>query len=181
MRIRQFRKSKDLITVALCSVLITICSWITIPTIVPFTLQTFAIFLIYDLFGGKCTTCSVLLYLLLGLAGFPVFSGFCGGVGVLLGSRGGYLSGFLLASLFMWASETLFGKKLRILFMLLGLFFCYLIGTLWFWVITSNASDPASLFLMLKWCIAPFILPDLVKLSLACNVGKRLRRFLYNS
>ena len=64
---------------ALCAALIAVCSWINIPAAVPFTMQTFAVFLTCDLLGGAAAL-PVLLYILLGAAGLPVFAGFSGGV-----------------------------------------------------------------------------------------------------
>ena len=71
--------------IALGVVLITVCSWISIPMAVPFTLQTFAVFTVCGMLGGRRGTISVLIYILLGLLGIPVFSGFMGGAGVLFG------------------------------------------------------------------------------------------------
>ena len=62
--------------ISLGAVLIALCSWISVPATVPFTLQTFAVLLVCDLLGGRWGLVSVLLYLLLGAVGFPVFSGF---------------------------------------------------------------------------------------------------------
>ena len=88
--------TKDLVFIALSTTIIIVCSFISIPFYVPFTMQTFAIFTIIGLFGTKKAFVSVSLYLLLGAIGLPVFSGFRGGVGNLLGVTGGYLIGFLL-------------------------------------------------------------------------------------
>ena len=82
-------KTYDMVYIALFAVLIAICSWISIPTVVPFTLQTFAIFLSLAVLGGKRGTCAVIVYVLLGAVGIPVFSGFKGGIGVLLSTTGG--------------------------------------------------------------------------------------------
>jgi biotin transport system substrate-specific component len=79
----------------LCSLfaaLIAVFAWISIPVSdVAFTLQTLGIFLAFGLLGGKRGSAAVILYLLLGAAGMPVFSGFRGGIGVLLGVTGGFL------------------------------------------------------------------------------------------
>ena len=69
--------------------MITICSWISIPTLVPFTLQTFAVFLTVGLLGGKRGTMAVLVYVLLGAIGIPVFAEFTGGIGIILNNTGG--------------------------------------------------------------------------------------------
>src|SRR5699024_7861141 len=77
-------KTRDLTGCALSAALIAICSWISIPAALPFTMQTFAIFLTAGIFGGKKAFLSMLLYLLLGMIGLPVFAGFKGGIGVIL-------------------------------------------------------------------------------------------------
>ena len=87
-------KTIDLAYMALGAVIIAVCSWISIPTVVPFTLQTFAVFSVLGLLGGKRGTISVLIYILLGAVGVPVFAGFSGGFGVILGPTGGYIIGF---------------------------------------------------------------------------------------
>ena len=87
-------KAKDLCYTALMAVLISVCSWISIQTVVPFTMQTFAVFCALELLGGTRGTMAVAVYLLLGAVGVPVFAGFTGGVGILFGTTGGYLLGF---------------------------------------------------------------------------------------
>ena len=77
-------RTYDMAYIAVFTVLIAICSWISIPTAIPFTLQTFAVFLSVSVLGGKRGTMAVLLYVLLGAIGLPVFSGFTGGIGILL-------------------------------------------------------------------------------------------------
>ena len=79
---------KDIAMIAQCAAVMAICSWISIPAAVPFTMQTFAVFLSVGLLGGRNGTLSVLVYLLIGAAGLPVFSGFTGGIGHLLGQNG---------------------------------------------------------------------------------------------
>ena len=75
--------TKDMVRIALFAVVIAICSWLSIPAAVPFTLQTFGIFLTVAVLGGKRGTMAVTLYLLMGIVGIPVFAGFTGGVGRL--------------------------------------------------------------------------------------------------
>ena len=88
-------KTRDLTLIAVFAAVIAVCAWISIPAAVPFTLQTLGIFLAVGLLGGRRGTISVGVYLLLGAVGAPVFSGFNGGIGYLLGATGGYLLGFL--------------------------------------------------------------------------------------
>lgn len=169
-------KTYDLVYIALFAVLIAICAWISVPTTVPFTLQTFGIFLTVGLLGGKRGSMAVLVYILLGAAGIPVFSGFTGGIGRLLGNTGGYIVGFLASALVMWALEKVMGRKTWALAvqMVLGLIACYAIGTVWFMVVYSGTTGAVGLMTVLGWCVIPFIIPDLIKIALAMVLTKRL-------
>ena len=89
---------RDMAYIALMAVVIALCSWISVPAAVPFTMQTFAVFCALLLLGGRRGTFAVALYILLGAFGLPVFSGFRGGIGALLGPTGGYIVGFLLCA-----------------------------------------------------------------------------------
>ena len=89
-------RSLNLAFTALGAVLIAVCSWISIPTAVPFTMQTFAVFFVLLALGGRRGTCSILVYILLGAAGMPVFSNFSAARRRPVGATGGYIAGFLL-------------------------------------------------------------------------------------
>ena len=171
-------KTIDMVYIALFSVLIGICSWISIPAAVPFTMQTFAIFLTVAVLGGKKGTASVLLYILMGLVGIPVFSGFKAGPGVLLGTTGGYIIGFIFTALLMWGMEKLLGKRFWILTisMILGLIVCYGFGTAWFMVVYARNTGAVGLGTVLGWCVIPFIIPDCVKIALALVLSVPLRK-----
>ena len=176
----QLGKTRDLVFIGVFAVLIAICSWISVPTTVPFTMQTFGVFTACSVLGGKRGTLAVLVYILLGAIGVPVFAGFSGGVGILAGSTGGYILGFLGSALVMWAAQTAFGKNLvaEIIGMVTGLLVCYAFGTIWFMRVYSAANDAVSLMTVLGWCVFPFIIPDLAKIGLAAVLSPRLRRFV---
>lgn len=80
-------KTYDIVYIAVFAVIMAICSWISIPTAVPFTLQTFGVFVAVGVLGGKRGTLSILVFILLGAIGVPVFAGFSGGIGVLAGNN----------------------------------------------------------------------------------------------
>ena len=172
-------KTRDLTYTALGAVLIVICSWISVPAPVPFTLQTFAVFCVLELLGGRRGTLAVLLYLLLGAVGLPVFSGFRGGVGALLGPTGGFLLGFLLTGLLYWLCER-FARRaaLRVLVLALGLALCYAFGTAWFMAVYARGGEALALGTALGWCVWPFLLPDGAKLALAMLLARRVRPLL---
>lgn len=171
-------KTLDMAYIGLFAVVIAICSWISIPTVVPFTLQTFAVFLAVAVLGGKRGALSVIVYVLLGAVGLPVFSGFKGGIGVLLNTTGGYIIGFIFSALLMWAFEKAFGKKAwaLILSMILALALCYAFGTIWFMIVYANNVGAVGLSAVLGWCVIPFVIPDLIKIALAFILSIRISR-----
>ena len=173
-------KTYDIVYIAVFAVIMAICSWISIPAAVPFTLQTFGVFIAVGILGGKRGTLSVLVFILLGAIGVPVFAGFSGGIGVLAGTTGGYIIGFLFSALVMWAMEALWGKSpaVQILSMLAGLIVCYAMGTVWFMVVYTKTSGAVSLGTVLGWCVIPFIIPDLVKIALAFVLSRRVRKLV---
>ena len=121
---------RDMTYIAVCVALMAICAWLVIPSSPPFTMQTLAVFLSVGLLGGRRGSIAVGVYLLLGAIGLPIFSGFQGGFGVLLGATGGYLVGFLVAALVMWGAQRL--SLPLSLSMLLGQLICYAFGTAWY-------------------------------------------------
>lgn len=173
-------KTKDIVYIGIFAALMAICSWISIPLTVPVTLQTFAVFLAVSLLGGKRGTISVVIFILLGAIGVPVFQGFSGGFGVLLGTTGGYIIGFIFTALIMWLFEHFFGRKIwaQIVSMILGLVVCYAFGTAWFIYVYARANGAISVMTALGWCVIPFIVPDICKIALAFILSKRLYRFV---
>lgn len=176
-----FMSTKDLALTGMFAVVIAVCSWISIPTAVPFTLQTFAVFSALGLLGGKRGFFAVLVYMLLGAVGLPVFAGFKSGVAVLLGSTGGYIVGFLIIAGVYWVAEVFIGKQIivRIISMVIGLALCYLFGTVWFVTVFTRTNGDISLFKALQMCVIPFVIWDLLKMALALSVtsavGKRIK------
>ena len=169
-------KTIDLVYIALGAVLITICSWISIPTTVPFTMQTFAVFFVLSILGGKRGTVAIIVYVLLGAVGVPVFAQFTSGIGILFGNTGGYIVGFIFMGLVYWLIVHFLGKKLwvEILAMVIGLAVCYSFGTVWFMIVYAQANGAVGLAMVLAWCVIPFIIPDLIKLGLALTLARRL-------
>ncbi|MCR5024354.1 MAG: biotin transporter BioY [Lachnospiraceae bacterium] len=167
----------DLIYIAFGAALITVCSWISIPTVVPFTLQTFAVFCVLSILGGKRGTLSVLVYILLGAVGLPVFSGFKSGAAVLLGTTGGYILGFILTGIIYIITEKTAGKKqpFETISLVLGLIACYTFGTIWFMNVYAAKTGPIGIGAALSWCVLPFIIPDIIKLILALLISVRVR------
>ena len=160
--------TRKLTRCALFAAMMALCAWIGIPlghTV--FTMQTFGVLVALGILGGKRGTISILCYLLLGAAGLPVFSGFRGGIGAILGPTGGYLWGFLATGLVFWLLE----KWSRPLAMAAGIAVCYACGTLWYMTYTGGA-----LAAVLAQTVLPYLFPDALKLVLALRLTKRLKK-----
>ena len=172
--------AREMALCALFAALMAICAWISVPTTVPFTLQTFAVFLAVGMLGGRLGSLSVAVYLLLGAVGLPVFNHFTGGVGALLGSTGGYLVGFLASALVVWALEGLTRGRTWALGLAMGagLLACYALGTLWFMVVYTAQNGPVTLATVLGWCVLPFVPFDVLKIVLALEVSRRMKGIL---
>ncbi len=174
---KHFWSARTLTEVALSAALLVVCSLISVPAAVPFTLQTFGVFVILVILGWKKGCAAILLYILLGLIGLPVFSGAKGGPAALFGPTGGYILGFLLTGLCYWLYERLGHERvpLQALSLLLGLALCYTFGTAWF---VRVYTGEITLARALALCVWPFIIPDRIKLALALPVGRRVRKAL---
>lgn len=184
MRTSTMEKNKkltaaDLVYIAVFAGIMAVCSWISIPAAVPFTMQTFAVFFAFAVLGERRGTLAVLVYILMGVVGLPVFAGFQGGIGALAGASGGYIIGFLGSALVMWGMEKLAGRKpwMQVLIMILGLLVCYAFGTAWFMVVYMASTGPVGLLTVLGWCVFPFLLPDVLKILLALVLGRRIGKY----
>lgn len=168
-------KVLSLTLTALFAVITVLCSMISVPAAIPFTLQTFGIFLSLFVLGGKYGTLSITVYILLGAVGLPVFHGFTGGVGTLASSTGGYIIGFILSGLVYMLITKLAGKssKTKLISAFIGLILCYITGTLWFTVTSSQGNGFSSALLT---CVVPFIIPDTIKILLAFFISQRLKK-----
>ena len=176
-------RTVDLAYLGLFAALMAICAWISVPMpapLVPFTLQTFAIFAAVTTLGGRRGTYAVGVYLLLGLVGLPVFTGFRSGPGTLLGTPGGYILGLFVCALVSWLVTAWLGESLWAMLLggTLGLAACYAFGTAWFLLLYIRTTGPMSLGAALGMCVVPYILPDLCKLALAVLVSRRVRPHL---
>lgn len=169
-------KTKTITTCALFAALMCICGPLSIPIgPVPVSLTNLVIYFALIILGTKNAFISYGVYLLLGLVGLPVFSGYQGGIGKLAGPTGGYLIGFLfmilVAGIIM--EKTNYNTWFTILGMILGTAVCYLFGTAWF-VISLDYEIGAALAL----CVWPFIPFDLIKIVIAVFAGKKIRKSL---
>ena len=144
---------------------------------VAISLGTLAIYFVLTVLGLKLGTVSVIVYILLGLVGLPVFAGFTSGPGKLFGPTGGYIIGYLFMVPICGFFIDRWGDKFlpSFLGMVLGTAVLYLFGSLW---LSYQASYTLPQAFMAG--VVPYIPGDLVKLILAmvlgCQVRKRLKR-----
>lgn len=164
-------KTKNLTKIPLMSAVIAVCSLIAIPMPagVPITLQVFAVVLSGCILGWRSGCCSVLIYLAIGAAGVPVFSGFTGGAACLFGTTGGYLFGFIPLA----AASGIFrnnSKWQRWVSSLAGIAVCHIMGCLWLSALTGIPI--AASFISGS---APYILKDILSVLLAFYIADRMR------
>lgn len=145
---------------------------------VPVSLGFLAIYFAVSVLGMKLGTLSVVIYILLGLAGLPVFTGFTGGPGKLFGPTGGYIIGYLFMAPICGFFIDKWGDKLLLSFagMILGSAVCYLFGTVWLAYQGSYTFPQA-----LAAGVLPFIPADLIKMVVAVTIGRQLRRRLHKA
>lgn len=142
---------------------------------VPITLSLLAIYFTVTILGMKKGTLSVLIYILLGLIGLPVFSGFTGGPGKLFGPTGGYIIGYIFADLIIgffvdkWNGKWYF----NLIGMLLGTAVCYLFGTVWL-AFQLSLTFPQALMAG----VIPYIPADLIKILLVLLIAIPVRKAL---
>lgn len=163
----------DLVYTAMFSALICVSALITIPIgPVPFTLQTLVVCLAAGVLGWKLGTLSVIVYILIGFVGLPVFSGGKAGPETLFSMTGGYIIGFILTALIVGLAAERFLKKpvILILFMAVGVLACYALGTPWFMFVANK-----DLATSLGVCVLPFLIPDAVKIVFAALLAGRLK------
>ena len=176
-------KTKLMVQIALVTAVICVLSPFTIPlpfSPVPISLTIFAIYLGLYALNWKWGTVSILLYILIGLVGVPVFSGFSGGPGKLLGPTGGYIIGYIfvgiIAGWFIDKSDKIYMHAIG---MVIGVAVCYAFGTVWFMYVYARTSGPIGVMTALSWCVLPYLLPDAVKIALASVLATRLSDIIH--
>ena len=170
----------NVLPIAAFVALMTVCTWVKVPGVIPVTLQTFAVALTVGILGTKRGFAAIIAWLALGLAGAPGFAGYVGGLPYLAGPTGGYVVGFLGMALVTGKLIERFGKGMLSLCasMVAGLLVCYAFGTAWFMVVSGAAFTGAELVHVLEICIVPFIVPDAIKMGLAAGGARLAHGFL---
>ena len=176
------QKTKRMVETALMGAVLCILAPFTVPvpfSPVPLSFSTFAVYLAAVILGAKRGALCVLVYLLLGLAGLPVFSGFSGGIGVLSGPTGGYLLGYLPCAVLVGYltdkrnSNSTFGKY--VVAMALGTLSCYLLGTVWFLMVMGGSYTVMQALVV---CVLPYLVFDAAKILAVASVAGPVKRIL---
>lgn len=165
----------EIVKVALMAALISVLGPIAVPlpfTPVPISLGILAVYISSYLLGAKTGTLSVIIYILVGLAGLPVFSGYAGGAAKLVGPTGGYIIGFIFVALIGGLFADRFENKffIPLLGMALGTAVCYLFGTLWLAYQMSLTFKQA-----LVAGVIPYVGFDCAKMVIAVLLGKQVK------
>ena len=163
--------------IALMTAVLCILAPISIPVFispVPVSLGVLAVYLTAYVLSPLDATISVIIFILLGTFGLPVFSGYSGGLSKLVGPTGGYIIGFLftvyITSLFIHMKK---GIIFDVIGMITGLALCYILGTIWF-SYQQGKGFIASLLL----CVVPFLIGDAIKIIVAVILGTQLNKRL---
>ena len=168
-------KTYNMVMIALTAAVYCIIAPMVIPIgPVPISFSNLVIYLSLYLVGGRMAAISYLVYILMGLVGLPVFSGYSGGVGKLLGPTGGYIIGFLpMAMIAGMIVDNFRSAIIHFLGMLSATLIAYILGTIWFSMVMDTVFIAA-----LEVCVFPFIPGDIVKIVIAVIIGPALRKRL---
>ena len=166
---------KNLITISLLASILSVLSPFTINVfIIPFSISTLLIMLYAVSFDLFISEMSVIIYILLGLVGLPVFSNGVGGINKLMSPTGGFIIGYIFLNLFI---GLFYNKKenafYHYLILLFGNAILYIIGSIWFMIVTNN-----SLYVSLMTCVVPFIISDHIKIFIVILITPKIKRIL---
>ena len=172
-----FRKTSTyaMVVTALMAAVTCILAPLSVPIgPVPISLTNFAIYLSLYLLDWKKGTLSYLIYLLLGLVGLPVFSGFTGGLAKLAGPTGGYIIGFIpMAIICGFAFEKFSNRGMQIVGLAIGTIVAYIFGTAWLAI-----EAHLTFYQALLAGVIPYIPGDLVKIILVVLAGPIVKKRL---
>lgn len=170
--------TKHMVLIGMFAAVLAVMSQLSIPmpSGVPATIQVFAVALCGVVLGWKFGPASMLVYILIGAVGAPVFANFGAGLGVIFGKTGGFIIGYPFMAMLCGLSEKVKPFWQKILFCLAGLFVCHLFGTLQYMFLTGMSFPAAALLMSL-----PYLLKDGILVVAAAAVGKTLRTALQAS
>lgn len=173
-------KTAKIVIIACFAAFICVGAWIQLPFVIPVTMQTYVIMTSLGLLGSKNTISVLLVYILLGAVGLPVFSGFSGGVSALYGPTAGFLWGFFIGVPFYYAIKKVFPYK-RYSFFAASIIYIIIYGisgALWYCFYTFEKITLSGLLSSFYVTVLPFIIPDIAKAVAADLTVKKLERVI---
>lgn len=168
-------KTKDMAYMGMCAAIMAACSQISIPmpSGVPITLQTFAVALTGAVLSWKRGSLTILVYILIGAVGLPVFTGFRGGVQVLAGYAGGFVWGFVFLAMFCGMGVLQKNRIRSVLLGSIGLILCHVLGCAQFMFLTKDSFAEAFFLVSM-----PYLLKDMIFVAGGIVVGAKIRKQL---
>ena len=164
--------TRHLTVTAMLTALLCIFGPLTLPLgPVPLSLTTGVLMGMALLLGGARASLCCGVYLLMGLVGLPVFAGFTGGVGALLGPTGGFLLAYLpMTALCGYVCARQENRMIQLCAFLAGTALLYLTGTAWYCLQTGAEVTAA-----LTVCVLPFLPGDALKIAAVLTLGNAIR------
>jgi len=177
MKNGSIRTTKNIIFIGLFAAITAVLSQIAIPlpTNVPLTLQTFAVALAGYFLGAVKGTVAMVVYVMLGAVGVPVFANWKGGFSVITGATGGFIVGFIFMALLcgvgssVFSSKKLSGKVLAVLLGIAGLAVCHMLGFGWYAIFAKVSLGKSFMVVSL-----PYLIKDIGSVIAAYVISEEL-------
>ena len=169
---------KEMSLVALFPAMMAATAGISIPlgSLPPVSLQTIFVFLAALLLGARLGSLSMIIYIIMGIIGLPVFSGYRGGLDVLTGQSGGFVVGFIFSAYFIGFMKNVnfLNKKIWYIFLILtlGNAVIYMSGASYIAYLYNTS------FLLTLATFSRYIIGDLLKILVVLYVYSRIRKHL---
>lgn len=170
-------KTRDMILTGVFAAVICVFSPFSVPVgPIPISLASFAVYIAAAVLGARRGTAAVCIYVLIGALGIPVFSGFSGGVGRVLGVTGGYIIGYIFCALVSGfiIDRSNKGKAVYPLALAAGTAVLYVFGTAWFMIQSGNGLRES-----LMMCVVPFLIGDAIKIIVSSAVACKIREYKF--
>lgn len=177
---RRKNRIYSMILTGFFATLMCIGAWVHFPFAVPVTMQTFVAMCSLGLLGCRRTFYMLGIYIMLGSAGLPVFSGFTGGIGALAGPTAGFIWGFLLGVPVFYLTEKCMKDSSYKIYIgyIIYIIIHYIPGALWYTYFTAKTISISGVIAASSITVLPFVIPDAVKVFLSVFIVKRLKPVL---
>lgn len=166
-------KIKQIAVTAIFTAVIAASAWISVftPFGINLTFQMLGVCLAGFCLGAKWGCSATAAYIAIGAAGLPVFSSFTGGIGVLLGTSGGFLWGFLPCAILCGIASKINKKFLKYVLMILSVLTCHLTGVIQFCFVSG-----VNIWAGFISASLPFLIKDLIIVFLAELTANKIKK-----